>query len=84
MFDWLRAQKGQPVPSTEGGSSGYLSAPSATLDPHLFDDETLKPSVRNDLVTRLVRFLLRDVHLHEVSEWVRLWLAGGGHLPVGR
>lgn len=78
MFDWLRAQKDQPVPSTEGGHSIYLSAPAANLDPNLFDGETMKLAVRTTITVKLVHYLLHEMHLHDVAAWVRIWVAGSG------
>lgn len=78
MFDWLRAQKDRPVPSTEGGHSGYLSAPEATLDPHLFNGDLLKGSVRHALISPLNRYLTGELGLDSVTSWIRIWLAGSG------
>lgn len=78
LFDWLQAAKGQPEPSLAGGASGYLSPPSSTLDPHLFDGERLKPDVRNRLSDALVLFLVHDLHLNKPHSWLRIWLAGSG------
>ena len=78
MFDWLRASKDKPVPSTEGGHSGYLSAPEATLDPNLFDGELLKGAARHAIINPLVRYLTGDLDLDKVTSWLRIWLAGSG------
>lgn len=77
-FDWLKATEEQPSPSLAGGESGYLSAPSATLDPHLFSGETLKHDVQSTIVARLVGFLVDDLHMRHTSRWLKVWLAGSG------
>jgi hypothetical protein len=78
MFDWLRAAEGQPEPTTEGGASGYLAPPSPTLDPHLFDGDTLRPEVAGTIVTLLFGFLEHDLNMHSIKRWIKVWLAGSG------
>jgi hypothetical protein len=77
-FDWLKASEGQPDPSVQGGESGYLSAPSAMLDPHLFHGETLKHDVHTTITAKLVGFLVDDLHMHGITSWIKVWLAGSG------
>lgn len=77
-FDWLKATEGAPDPSTQGGESGYLSSPSATLDPHLFNGERLKHDVQATIMARLFGFLVDDLHMQNISAWIRVWLAGSG------
>jgi hypothetical protein len=66
MFDWMRAQQDQPLPSTEGGKSGYLTAPAPTLDPNLFEGELLKGSARHQIINPLVRYLHDELGLQDV------------------
>jgi hypothetical protein len=77
-FDWLKAAEGQPSPSVEGGESGYLSVPSATLDPHLFDGDTLRSDVAHKLARLLLDYLGDELHMHAARTWVKIWLAGSG------
>lgn len=77
-FDWVKAAGGQPEPSTEGGESGYLSPPSATLDPDLFDGDTLRSDVAYKIASTLIAFLSDHMHLRGARSWLRIWLAGSG------
>lgn len=78
QFNWLRAQKDQPVPNLRPGASGYFSKPEQTLDPHLFNGQTLLPNVRNIITGHLTAFLTRDLKLVRPEHWLYVWLAGSG------
>jgi hypothetical protein len=62
--------------SGEQNPTSYFSAPSATLDPELFDGKRLKPWVRNDLNRLLYDFLGQSYQNAET--WAHPWLAGSG------
>lgn len=75
---YSRAAANSPAPSLEGGTSGYFSPPSATLDPHLFDErEQIRPQVRGALMTQLIQ-ALTAYHLRDSRRWLHAWLAGSG------
>jgi hypothetical protein len=77
-LNWLRAQEDAPFPSMGGGASGYFSEPADTLDPHLFDGDTLRSTVRNLLIGRLVGFFRRELNLQNTESWLYVYLAGSG------
>ena len=65
----------EPV-SLDQGESGYFSAPSQTLDPHLFDGETIKPDVRTWILNRLYEYW--DQRYFDARSWSTVWIAGSG------
>lgn len=60
------------------GHSGYFSAPSDHLDPHLFDGDHLRDEVRQNILATLEDGLHAYVNLNFVNEWLHVWLAGSG------
>jgi hypothetical protein len=74
---YSRAAADSPAPSLDGGASGYFSAPSDTLDPHLFEGETLRTGVQVWLWSTLVN-ALGQYHLTGMGRWLHAWLAGSG------
>ena len=61
-----------------GGASSFFSAPSDTLDPHLFDDEEqLRPEVAYYILGTLDEFMA-DHGFHDPGSWLHVWLAGSG------
>lgn len=57
-----------------GFSTSYFSAPAQELDPTLFDGRSLKPWVRNGIITLLNDFL--GVRYRHTELWSHPWLAG--------
>lgn len=74
---YAKAAAESPVPSLDGGASGYFSKPADTLDPHLFDGDALKDDVREHLEKVLLAYLA-DLGLRQVVRWLSIWLAGSG------
>ena len=74
---YSRAAANNPAPSLEAGASGYFSPPSDTLDPHLFDGETIKNEVSAWLWGTLHGALDR-YHLNRAAYFTHAWLAGSG------
>jgi hypothetical protein len=64
-----------PVPSTEGGDSGYLSDPAHNLDPDLFNGMTMRPEVRMFILDTLTEALAR-MGLKDIRDWLYLWVIG--------
>ena len=60
------------------GHSGYFSAPSHGLDPHLFDAEHLNPGVRAWIWDTLCDAISRDFGFSGVPRWLYAWIAGSG------
>lgn len=60
------------------GHSGFFSAPSDHLDPHLFTGDHLRDEVRQYILATLENGLSRYVDLSGASEWLHVWLAGSG------
>jgi hypothetical protein len=58
------------------GSSGYFSAPAATLDPALFDGQLVRSNVRNMLLGKLHYYLTQWYSLD--NAWLHAWVAGSG------
>lgn len=56
---------------------GYFSAPHLTLDPCLFDGDTLKPEVRT-FITRTIFTAFKDYGLASARRWLHVWVAGSG------
>lgn len=77
QFDWTGAQKDQPEPTTEGGASGYLSAPSDQLDPALFNGDSFKQDVASQILKPLHTFLTA-LGLNDINHWLKAWVAGSG------
>lgn len=65
----------QPVSPT-AGESGYFSAPAQTLDPSLFNGETIRPDVRAWILDTLYAFW--DTKYVGAREWSKVWIAGSG------
>ena len=68
----------EPVSPAEG-ESGYFSSPSATLDPHLFEDgdpNKFRSDVRTTILNILYSFWSK--HYKNPREWSTVWLAGSG------
>lgn len=69
--DFLR-----PAPVEMKGASGYFSTPDVGLDPHLFDGQTLRPAVRQTILSLLYDFWKGRYNLPK--RWSTVWLAGSG------
>lgn len=63
--------------SLPAGASGYLSPPSNMLDPNLFSGETLKPEVRNLIISTATKGLA-DEGFKGAEHWLGLWITGSG------
>jgi hypothetical protein len=74
LYDAL-ASKAIPV-SIEPGSTSYFSKPQVILDPRLFRDHKLIPSVRESILVVLFEFL--GQHFSGAYDWAYAWLAGSG------
>lgn len=68
---------GKPAPTTAGGASGYFSAPAQTLDPNLFDGNTLKSEVRQHILGRLKHWFGFQGYRVDPA-WLHVWIAGSG------
>lgn len=60
------------------GSSSYFSVPDHGLDPHLFEAEHLKGTVRTFIYQTINGFLTKDMKMHQSGLWLHVWLAGSG------
>jgi hypothetical protein len=58
------------------GASGYFTAPSDHLDPHLFHGTAMRPEVRRWVLEKLYRFW--DRKYRNAHAWSRVWIAGSG------
>lgn len=67
------AAKATPV-SVEPSETSYFSAPGAGLDPRLFTDGKLVPSVRSSILRILFDHLSR--HYYSPESYTTVWLAG--------
>jgi hypothetical protein len=54
---------------------GYFSAPEKTLDPNLFDGDSLKPEVRGFILAHLYSALQAE-GFKDPKSWTHIWLAG--------
>lgn len=59
------------------GSSSYFTAPTAGLDPTLFNGRSMRPAVRRWLQDTLHGYLT-GAGFEDSHEWARIWLAGSG------
>jgi hypothetical protein len=73
-YEALRASA-EPVAITEGSSS-YFEQPSESLDPRLFVEGRLQPTVREAIMTLLLNHLA--LGYNEASAWAHAYLAGSG------
>ena len=64
------------VVSAERGNTSFFSTPSESLDPYLFDGNTLSSSVRSEILDVLFAYLATNFSSPE--KWVDAWLAGSG------
>lgn len=62
-------------PDTNSGASGYFSTPQATLDPHLFNQEKIKPEVRSWILNTLYDYWRK---YKNAKSWSTVWIAGSG------
>jgi len=62
--------------SFSGAPTSYFSAPSDSLDPHLFDGRNIKSWVRQGILTLLYDFL--EKYYRHPELWTHAWLAGSG------
>jgi hypothetical protein len=69
------AQYAEPV-AVEPSSTSYFSAPGAGLDPRLFRDGKLVPSVRSAVLRILFEHLKN--HYYNPEAYTTVWLAGSG------
>lgn len=58
-------------------SGGYFSAPSASLDPHLFDGDVLRAEVRS-FILKTIYGVIRDYGLANPKRWLSIWITGSG------
>lgn len=56
--------------------TSYFSLPANTLDPKLFEGRTLRPWVRQGIMSLLMDFL--NLHYRHPEMWAYPWLAGSG------
>lgn len=68
-------EKAQPVKLSRGDSS-YFSKPQLGLDPRLFRNNKLIPSVRDAIAGTLFGYLYK--HYTGSESWAHAWLAGSG------
>lgn len=69
------AAKAEPV-SIEPAQTSYFSKPQVGLDPRLFRNNKLIPTVRNAVLSHLFNFL--NSKYQGASDWTFAWLAGSG------
>jgi hypothetical protein len=76
-MDYYKAilQHAQDV-GIEPGQSSYFSNPQTILDPRLFTDGKLIPSVRNSILSTVLRYF--DTKYGGAEAWSHTWLAGSG------
>jgi len=74
LYDAL-ASKAQPV-GISPSSTSYFSKPQVILDPRLFRNQKLIPSVREGILATLFNFL--EEHFTSPADWSYVWLAGSG------
>lgn len=67
----------EPV-SPHPGESGYFSSPGDSLDPHLFDGESVRPEVRGWILSTLVNFWTGKGYSAHGGGWWKVWIAGSG------
>lgn len=67
-----------PAPGITPGSSGYFTAPTQSLDPNLFEGETLLPGVRDWILKVGYWFLDHDAGFKGSHTWATIWIAGSG------
>jgi hypothetical protein len=63
-------------PSVTRGASGYFSAPSTRLDPHLFHGDSLRGDVKDWILETLYDFWQK--YYKNPQRWSTAWLAGSG------
>lgn len=66
----------EPQPVELKGASGYFSKPDIGLDPHLFTGTTLKPEVRQEILSLLYGFWQGRYNVPR--SWSTVWVAGSG------
>jgi len=69
------AAKGSDVPAEMVGTSGYLSHPSSSLDPNLFDGDHLKSEVQSHVLNVLNRWFTTK-GFKSIDSWLHAWIAG--------
>lgn len=69
------ARQAEPV-SLEPSETSYFSAPGAGLDPRLFRDGKIIPSVRSSIIRILFEHLSN--HYYSPEAYTTVWLAGSG------
>jgi len=74
-FYEVLASKATPVELSPSETS-YFSEPAAGLDPRLFLNERIKPSIRDSILSVLYTFL--STRFHDAESWTTVWLAGSG------
>lgn len=75
---YLEALAARTTPqAVTAGASSYFTAPTASLDPNLFDkNERLKPSIRTWLSSTILDELGNKYH--HPTTWLHVWIAGSG------
>lgn len=58
-------------------AGGYFAAPRLSLDPALFNGDSLRPEVRKFILST-ARNALKDYGFDNVARWLHIWLAGSG------
>ena len=74
-FHEALSNKAEPVELT-GGDSSYFSKPQLGLDPRLFRNNQIIPSVRNAVLSSLFGHL--SYKYNAAESWSHVWLAGSG------
>lgn len=74
----LAAAQAVSVPAMGEGSSGYFSAPAATLDPALFDGDRITHEALNALLGPVTRWLSQRYVVAWAQVHPHFWLAGSG------
>lgn len=76
-MDFYEALAAKAVPvSIEPSQTSYFSKPQVGLDPRIFKNGKLDPSVRNSIMTVLFNYL--SSRYQSPNDWTYAWLAGSG------
>lgn len=76
-MDFYEALAAKAVPvSIEPAQTSYFSKPEVGLDPRIFRNGKLVPTVRNSILMTLFNFL--SSRFQSANDWTYAWLAGSG------
>jgi len=76
-MDFYEALEAKAVPvSIEPAQTSYFSKPEVGLDPRIFRNGKLVPTVRNSILMTLFNFL--SSRFQSANDWTYAWLAGSG------